>query len=569
MKKHNFNFRHRILAISLMSFAILSSHLLLAQSNAGGRNSMSVLFVNYNSGDPMLDAVYKNYNPPTMFDINYVGTRYLDVSTSFGSGILSELPDKIHDQHIPNKIIKNLLVNDNLGYMTIDVLEERGLYNASDATFKDAKNTTRGLAILKEEGLVMLNNLYFMVVAVESLTSTYEQQSTANVYAMSGTTYLYKIDLKEMLSTGQFWKDFFWDKNEASKLNDLMNYNFPVTLVKSDGFTTTGTDLNAMGKIGGLFKLGAKLSTGIAVEYDMSAAGNRKSVKQIQTQLLENGIKKSLNAFENLMGGFTVTQSIFKPHPLQVKIGKKESLRPDDLYEVVENVVNTKTGIASEEHVGWIRARKVVNNKSITKGKTQPSTFYRIASGKIARGMQIKKAKDPDWSFGITYNNEPSSILGGYYGSMEWNPHWWSGMRIGLDAGYGNLTTSSVNNIERRGTFSGNALTGMITLKPSINFHRLSIIPVGGVYYSYISISESTILSSSTLSKFEELQSTEMGAAYGADLGINLSKVLQLRAGYRQTYKFFNLSKDKTESFGYTLQFNKPTYSIGLRLFSF
>lgn len=567
--------KNALVVISIIMISCLQTHIANAQIPAtkapSGRNSITVLFVNYSSGDPILHSVYNNYYMPDRFDINDIGSRFLEVpvSISQSSTVSTIIEDQVYDQRIPNKILRNVLINESLGYMTTETLEERGLYSASDADVLVAKNTVLGMNVLRDNGSALLNNIYFVVVTPDDILTTYEKNTGGTIYTLSGSTYLYKLDISSMLESGQFWDEFYFDKPNNERMEKLMNYQFPVTRVSTAYFSPWVSNINAAGKIGLIGNFITKLSTGVNGTVDVSSSSNFKSTKEIHTDLLKKAMEKSFEQFESLLGGFSINQSIFSARPLQVKIGKKEGLRPDDLFEVTEKVMNTKTGVTTTEHVGYIRARKVAKNRYQSKGKTKPSVFYRVASEGIRKGMEVTKSDDKKYVIGFSYNPEPSSILGGYYMNLEYVTHWWAGMRIGVDAGYGQLQTSKVSTTSGgkvNGHFTGDAFTGIISLRPSINFHRLSFIPVGGIYYSYMPITSSTIMSSTELSKYTGLQSTELGAVAGGDIGINLGKILQLRAGYRKTFGL-NTSKDDGNSFSYNLEFTKPTYTFGIRLF--
>ena len=152
-------------------------HAQIENTSPKGRNSISVLFVDYNSGNPIPSSIYKKYKIPQRFDINDIGIKTLDVDASFNeqAGINTEILDALKKDKIPNNIIRSILIDEQLGYMTPQVLEDRGLYSATDADVITAKNAAVGLDILKSRGPELLNNIYFAVVQPTNYLSTKEE----------------------------------------------------------------------------------------------------------------------------------------------------------------------------------------------------------------------------------------------------------------------------------------------------------------------------------------------------------------------------------------------------------
>lgn len=240
-------------AMAVLLFTGMSAVLSHAQNTTAnqpqGRNSITVLFVNYSSGDPILPSVYKNYHMPERFDINDIGSRFLDIPVpiSQSSAVGGMIEDEVYEQRIPNKILRSVLVNENLGYMTTETLEERGLYSATDADVIAAKNAARGLSVLKDAGAGLLNNIYFVVVAPDDIVSSYEKNTGGTIYTLSGNAYLYKIDISAMIESGQFWNDFYFDKPSREMMDKLMSYKFPVKRVYTASYNPWVSDINAAG----------------------------------------------------------------------------------------------------------------------------------------------------------------------------------------------------------------------------------------------------------------------------------------------------------------------------------
>lgn len=103
--------------------------------------------------------------------------------------------------------------------------------------------------------------------------------------------------------------------------------------------------------------------------------------------------------------------------PIRAKIGKKEGLKFDHRYFVMENRTNTKGEITSKR-VAVVKSMKVVDNRQVTSGKTQPSAFYQIAGGKVDNyGMFLQQKNDVGMNLylGTTLDGLP-----GFEGRLEY-----------------------------------------------------------------------------------------------------------------------------------------------------
>jgi hypothetical protein len=80
--------------------------------------------------------------------------------------------------------------------------------------------------------------------------------------------------------------------------------------------------------------------------------------------------------------------------PIAAKIGKKEGLKFDQRYFVLENR-SRKNGTIYSKRVGVVKSMKVVDNRKITTGQTETSEFYQIAGGKVDNyGMFLEQNND-------------------------------------------------------------------------------------------------------------------------------------------------------------------------------
>lgn len=172
------------------------------------------------------------------------------------------------------------------------------------------------------------------------------------------------------------------------------------------------------------------------------------------------------------------------------------------------------------------------------------------------------------------------SVLGGYYLNFEYMTRALPGLNVGVDLGYNpKLVTESLEygGDPDFGALKAEALVGTLTLRQNFSYHRLVITPTFGALAAYSTVKNGTgftvggeDLTSSVISRdYKKVTAYLFGVVYGGDVGINLGRTLQLRAGIRfsnvmdATYKE---ADDAEYEFGdFTPTYKKQTFTFGLR----
>lgn len=544
------------------------------------RKSLTILMLSHSNDKPIPSTYYNNLVVSDRHDYNNIGTKLMSVDfpfSSVGDFTIKDLEDKIYADRIPNKILRSILIDEAKQYMTVDIVTQRGLYNSSDADYVIAKNSARGIDVLKDSGVKLLRDIYFLVIKPNAFSVTKNEATKANSYSLSGTGYLFQLDLDSTYMSGKFWEDFYFDSNKPAMLDKLMNNRFPLKYTASF-FNANVSDLDGASTVSSGLQLFANALANNKKGVDESLLV-RKSTSEIYRQLITRAASSCLSSIESA-DNFVVRSSVYKSHPLLSKIGKKENVRTDNLYLVKERVMNKRTGKVENREVGYVRAKWVVDNRYRTNGVSKPSSFYRVSSGIIRKGMELEDASDRDGKFtiGASYNPDTTNLFGGYFLNAEYITHWLPGLSIGIDLGVNpTLYSTSVMYLDRpvAGQFSGTSASTAFTLKQSFSYHRLSITPIGGAFLTYQQIDDGTVrgrdnkvLNSSRLSNdYTKVHGIFFGAVYGGDVGFNLGRTLQLRAGYRFTEMADSLfeTDDASNPFPYTTQYSKKTLTFGIR----
>lgn len=303
-----------------------------------------------------------------------------------------------------NKIAKQLLAKwfkrSDKGGFSMDLIKERGFYDASIGDVTKAKSSTRGMAILADAGEELIANTFVLVndsrylnkedvgnVAngainivskklgfLGSLAAKTLVKTVAKGYVVSTTSYLYKL---------------VWDQDTATRFyNELWADNKTITAKQKAAFDNAD-----------FFKL----------EY----IGSDKSMADVQTTSFTNKTdaeligNATLKSIDNVIASLQKTHDVFKTktpifstEPVTAKIGLKEATDKKTKFEVLEQQIddNGKTKYVS---VGTLKVDTdypIWDNQygadEINKDQKTDRTYFKITSGKgFYPGMLMRQIK--------------------------------------------------------------------------------------------------------------------------------------------------------------------------------
>jgi len=468
----------------------------------------------------------------------------------------------LQSERVPNKILASLLVDESAKVMSLDKMAKRAEYNASDADFIKAMNSEAKMSAIRDKGVALLSNVYIIVFDTKSSAEkgVVEGKPELKGYSNIGRTYLYKIDIDTLAKTGQFDDLIFTEPNQA-KYNAFKNFNFPVKLILAKSFIGTATN----------FTIEAESAKNMAKAMLNKNSGQdlvkyiMKSQENVDKEMVTSMLSNADFSFTKDYKPFQVKVSVFAPNPIQAKIGAKESLSIDDLYKVTENV--QKGNEVVEKKIGWVRAKKVIDNRKNADGKTEPSTFYKVGSKKVEKGMKLTQVPEKGIILSAGYamlgskdeKGNNTSAFSGAYISVDYVTHVIPGLRAGITLGGlgSRLWAADKDN--------GQNLYAALTAQKIIQVNRIELTPLVGAYINMAEIDKN---GSTTYTP--SLTYTAIGGMAGFKFGLNLGKHTQLNVGYNLGFAFTQSLKDEDgDEWDQFFNKNANALSIGLRLFGF
>ncbi len=326
-----------------------------------------------------------------------------------GTGPMKRLANEsvinlLNEEKVGQKILSKWFNRQSDGTFNVDVLKERGMFNASDADFLVASASKRGESALMDMGMGLIDKSYVLVFDFDQLMTmnqVYERDSVPverrnmNGYKASVNAYLYKLNFNDSVAA-YFFQDYWTSTPDKVKADAFEAAKFPFVPVQYIRKDILGTQYNP----------------GHAL-----APKEQKSGDELLKMLVETAQQAIIKDIENKNDGFRVKAFVSGVKPIAAKIGKKEGLAFDQRYFVYENKSRGDGTIVSKRR-GVVKAMKVVDNRTVTTGDSDPSLFYQIAGGKIDNyGMFMEQKNDVGMNLilGMTEGG-----LGGFNGRLEY-----------------------------------------------------------------------------------------------------------------------------------------------------
>jgi hypothetical protein len=365
-------------------------------SNDYNRISLTYLMLDNSTGKyfSMMKESFKDVVVSEKYDDNSIDQHFVTSSGSSASAYF--IKEALVSKHFVNSVIAKWFSRKEDGSFGVELMHQRGLYNATDGEVLTANASKRGMARIKDAGEQLINSSFIIVFEINDLITMdelydREQKSSKtsikrykNGFAANIIGHVYQIDFNDTISN--FFFEKLWaepgDADLAFKKESFDNFRFPIKYLTTTKVTLESSQWNP----------GYSTSPPFQLSPDIIMFG-----------LIQGGIGLCLEDLEENFGQFKVTTSIYKTWPIRAKIGTKEGLERDQRYFVFQMTQDNNGKIVGKRK-GVIRANRVIDNSYESTGKTQPSSFYQVAGGTLKKGMTLQQKSDRGiaFSFGIS-----------------------------------------------------------------------------------------------------------------------------------------------------------------------
>jgi len=315
--------------------------------------------------------------------------------------LIESLSKYMNDQQVGRQVISKWYARQDDGTMNMDLIFDRGMFNATDAAYIKAQSTKLGNAVLQDYGNRLIGRSYILVLDYQSIQTMKEaKMSGMKGWKSTVTGYLFKIKYNEETQNAVYDAWIYPEDSptvKAEKNKKFEQIQVPVEFVTKTTVYVTASQPAEDTQLGRLMK--------------------QKSEDELLSEMVQKGYDESLYFLEKNHEDFMVKTTIFQVRPIRAKIGKKEGLKCDNRYFAYEYVYDEKTNTTKPRFRGVIRATSsIVDNRQVAKGDMPTSKFYQTSGRRLRTGYLLRQQND--YGIEATLGFE-SGEVGGIYGRVD------------------------------------------------------------------------------------------------------------------------------------------------------
>lgn len=386
------------------------------------RSSIYTMLINHTEQEfgPIIRKAFLDLPVPDKYNDHNLSVRIVDMSEKLRDAKKDEENPAITDFLAKNQIASRLVAkwfdrDFETGACDMELIKERGLYNATEIDKAIAKRSARGTAMLEDAGEELIGNTFVLVNDIRyidksekskvwgtvlqvigtglSIAGTIAGGSSGNNMKAMGSLTTLSGDMVESLKgfkvrINTFLYQLVWNDKVAAnfynKWQDAGGVCDPMIFNNMrDKFT-----LKYVGKV----ESKGSTTSFMGVNLDEPIYMVRKACQRA----LDENVVTLQREFE----AFRTKSPLISVHPLRAYIGMKEGVSEDSRFEVLE-MVEDKKGRTTYKKVGEVKPKKdlIWDNRYMSEEEKAENatlgftTFEKVKGGSFQKGMLIREIK--------------------------------------------------------------------------------------------------------------------------------------------------------------------------------
>lgn len=358
-------------------------------------HTMMIVHKNQKYSD-VVEKAFKSVPFPERFNDHNLGVKSV-VFAETSSDMSSHIELFCEEVNMGQKMVaKWFNRNKQTGTFNMDLVWERGFYNASQADVNIARSSMRGIALLLDAGENLIGNTYLLVndiIYQSKGTSAAFLKMMAAAYA-SGFTGSVELLQNEAGAIGGF------DVKVKSYLfrlvwNDDVAATFYYKYYTEEENTEKAAEFKNDRQLFRMAYIGCAESESEERHFSKS-----KNPAALLNKVLTRAIDKNIAQLQHDYEPFRIKAPLISTDPLKAYVGMKEDVSEKKQYEVIERILNDD-GSISYERVGIIRPveNKIWDNRYMSyeddcEEERLKATEFEIVSGNgFYAGMLIREIR--------------------------------------------------------------------------------------------------------------------------------------------------------------------------------
>lgn len=358
-----------------------------------------------------IEQVFEKMDIPERFNSHDLGVRIIRFANDKDQQANITIFAK--DNQLGKKFVSKWFGrNKKTGAFNIDLVKERGNYNATKADVENALRQHRGLSILEDAGENLIGHTYWVVNDVKYVNqgNFFKGMKDATNLAMSGvqaastkgkslekafdnkaaeafdflddikgfrvkiTSYLFRLKWNEDIQN-IFYSNYYTDEpeNEPDKVKGFVN----------------DKDLFSLEYVGSVTNTSSKTSLS-------GVTSNEAMIRKVCTRAFDKNIADLQHEFAD----FRIKALLVSTEPLKAYVGMKEDITENSRYEVLETEIDER-GVTKYKRVGVIKPipgkiwdnRYMASEEGSSESKLDATYFEKVSGGEFYSGYLIREIK--------------------------------------------------------------------------------------------------------------------------------------------------------------------------------
>lgn len=342
----------------------------------------------------VIENIYLKTPFPERFNEHNLGVRIVAFAES-ADNQQKNIESFITQVNLGQKMVSKWFNRDKTtGSFNMELVKERGYYNASQAQQNIARNQIRGRAMLEDAGEELIKNTYLIIndisytskAGTTSLLKSFASVYTGNVkgiqrhlneiggFRVEVTSYLFRLKWNSEIADHFYMK--YYTENGVTEQDKVRAFK-------------DEKDLFQMEFVG---KTNCKSS-----ETKFSGVNDPdKLLIKVCTRALDQNIAQLQHSFAE----FRIKAPLISTEPLKAYVGMKEDINMDSRFEVLERIIDQE-GKLSYQRIGIIKPKQgqIWDNRFMaseegTESANLKATEFTLVSGEnFYPGMLIREIK--------------------------------------------------------------------------------------------------------------------------------------------------------------------------------
>ena len=360
------------------------------------RSSLHTLMIKHlnQKFEDVIENIYLKTPFPERFNEHNLGVRIVAFAES-ADNQQKNIESFITQVNLGQKMVSKWFNRDKTtGSFKMELVKERGYYNASQAQQNIARNQIRGRAMLEDAGEELIKNTYLIIndisytskAGTTSLLKSFASVYTGNVkgiqrhlneiggFRVEVTSYLFRLKWNSEIADHFYMK--YYTQNGVTEQDKVRAFK-------------DEKDLFQMEFVG---KTNCKSS-----ETKFSGVNDPdKLLIKVCTRALDQNIAQLQHSFAE----FRIKAPLISTEPLKAYVGMKEDINMDSRFEVLERIIDQE-GKLSYQRIGIIKPKQgqIWDNRFMaseegTESANLKATEFTLVSGEnFYPGMLIREIK--------------------------------------------------------------------------------------------------------------------------------------------------------------------------------